>query len=129
MRKIKLALQCRVPSWNHCNYDGFTADNRPSKELCRFCVSTKKGHYCSLHDQWLTADKNFVHKTHDCIEATAGYAITVDEQVPTGPSADPKLIIRETIALYRKTVSDLVSQGYPQTMAETIASKYLIGDK
>lgn len=82
-----------------------------------------------LYDEALTADPDFVHKTAACIKATAGYAITVDDQVPIGPSADPKLIIRETIALYRKTVSDLVSQGYPQTMAETIASKYLTGDK
>lgn len=124
-----MTLQCRVPSWNFCNYDGFTPDNRYSKELCRFCVSTKQGHYCSLHDTWLTSDKNFVHKTEPCIKATAGYAITVDEPVPTGPVVEPSLIIQEAIALYRKTVCDLVKQGYPQSMAETIADKYVKGIK
>ena len=128
MRKIKLTLQCRVPSWGYCNYDGPTSDQRFSKELCRFCVSTKQGKYCSLHDKWLTADKDFVHKTPACIEATAGCAVTVDEPTPSGPKVDPKLIIAETIKSYNKTLNDLLKQGYPRSMAETIATKYITGD-
>lgn len=125
MRKIKLELKCRVPSWNFCNHDGPTPDQRFSKEICRFCVPTKKGHYCTLHDEWLSADKHFIHKSQACIKATAGYAISVDERAP---QVDPKLIIRETIKTYNKTLSDLIKQGYPHSLAETIAVKYLTGD-
>lgn len=128
MRKIKLALQCRVPSWNFCNYDGFTPDHRYSKELCRFCISTKQGHYCALHDEWLTQDKKFVHKSKACIDATAGFAVTVDEQVPN-VQVDPKVIIAETLKSYKKIVDDLRKQGYPQSMAETVATKYILEDK
>lgn len=124
-----MTLQCRVPSWNFCNYDGQTADNRFSKELCRFCKSTKQGHYCLLHEKWLMADNTFVHKTSDCIEATAGYAITVDEPVPTsGPTIQPKVIIKETLKSYKKAVNELVAQGLPRNMAETLAEKHILED-
>lgn len=130
MRKVKLTLQYRVPTWNFCTLDVPTANGKFSKELCRFCVSTRKGKYCSLYDEWLTEDPTFVHKTCRCIKATAGFAITADEPVPEeGPKVDPKLIMRETINSYKKTVNDLVSQGYPRSMAETIATKYLLDDK
>ncbi len=129
MRKIKLTLQCRVPSWNFCNLD-VTPHGKFSKELCRFCKVTRQGKYCSLHDKWLTEDPTFVHKTNCCIDATAGFSITVDEPTPeAGPKIDPKLIIRETINSYKKTVSDLVNQGYPQSMAESIATQYLLDNK
>lgn len=122
-----MTLKCRVPSWNYCNCDGFTADQRFSKELCRFCVSTKEGHYCTLHDAQLKADKHFVHKVPACIEATAGFAITTDEPVPEF-IVDPKLIVRETIKNYNKTLADLLKQGYPRALAETIAMQYITGD-
>lgn len=126
MRKIKLDVQCRVPSWNYCDIDTPTADMRFSKEKCRFCVATKRGNYCSLFDAQLTSDANFVHKTAQCIKATAGYAVSVDE--PTTPTVDPKLIIRETLKAYNKTLRDLMSEGYPRAMAETLATKYVTGD-
>lgn len=127
MRKIKVDLKCRVPSWNYCNYDGPTADQRYSKELCRFCVSTKKGNYCSLHDTQLMADKNFVHKTPDCIRSTAGFAISIDEPVPEF-NVDPKLIVASAIKSYNKTLAELLKQGYPRNLAETLAMQYTIGD-
>lgn len=126
MRKIKINVQCRVPSWNYCNLDVPTADGRYSKEKCRFCVSSRQGNYCSLHDKQLTSDVHFIHKTPQCIEATAGFAVSVDE--PTTPHVDPKMIIRETIKSYNKMLNDLLSQGYPRAMAETIATKYITGD-
>lgn len=126
MRKIKLELKCRVPSWNFCNLDNFTDDPLYSKELCRFCVTTKKGHYCSLHDKWLSTSPNFIHKTAECITATAGFAVSVDEEVKI--PVDPKTIIRETLNGYNKLIADLMKQGYPRNLAETIAKKYMIGD-
>lgn len=126
MRKIKINVQCRVPSWNYCNLDVPTADQRYSKEKCRFCVSSKQGNYCSLYDSQLTSDIHFIHKNPQCIKATAGFAVSVDE--PTIAQVDPKLIIRETIKTYNKMLNDLLNQGYPRAMAETIATKYITGD-
>lgn len=126
MRKIKLTLKCRVPSWNYCNLDVPTADQRFSKEVCRFCVTTKRGHYCSLHDTQLTSDKDFIYKAPLCIDATAGFAISVDETPAV--KVDPKFIIRESIKTYNKTLNDLLRQGYPKPLAEQLATKYVTGD-
>lgn len=126
MKKIKMTLQCRVPSWNFCNCDIPTDNYRFSKEVCRFCVVTKSGCYCALHDCRLTSDSKFIHKTSACIDATAGFAITVDE--PTPIQVDPKLIVRESIKGYTKTLNDLLKQGYPRAMAEMLATKYMTGD-
>lgn len=126
MRKIKVDLRCKVPSWNFCNCDGPTPDQRYSKELCRFCKTTKAGNYCLLHDKPLAADVNFVHKTAACIKATAGFSVEVDDAPAI--SVDPKTIIRETIKNYNKTLNDLLKQGYPRALAETIATQYITGD-
>ena len=126
MRKIKVDLQCKVPSWNYCNCDDPTPDQRYSKERCRFCVSTKQGHYCTLYDTPLAADKNWIYKPDKCIKATAGYSVSVEDE--TAPSVDPKLIMRETLKSYNKMVKDLMSQNYPRSMAETIATKYILED-
>ncbi len=126
MRKIKLTVQCRVPSWNYCNLDVPTADGRYSKEKCRFCVSSKQGHYCSLYDAQLTTDPHFIHKVPQCITATAGFAVSVDE--PATPQVDPRFVVRETLKTYKKTVEDFVKQGYPRHLAETLATKYVTGD-
>lgn len=127
MRKVKTQLQFRVPSWNFCTLDDFTANGRFSKETCRFCEKTKTGHRCLLFDKTLAADENFVYKTPACINMTAGDAVTIDE--PTREAIDPKLIIRETLNSYKKSVSDLKKQGYPQALAETIATKLALGEK
>lgn len=128
MRKVKITLQHRVPSWNMCNYDGFTADGRTSKDTCRFCQKTKEGYKCLLYDEQLRSDSKFVYKTKCCVTATAGYAVTADEPVPEGPIVDPKKLISETLKVYRKTYNDLLKQGYPRQIAEQIAAEYMIGD-
>lgn len=129
MRKIKLTVQCRVPSWGFCNHDEYTENLRYSKKLCRFCTKDKTGHHCMLHDKPLAADSNFIYKTQACIDATAGYAITADEPTPQGPTVNPKQLMRETIKLYNKTVADLVAQGYPRPVAEKIAQQYVVDSK
>lgn len=129
MRKIKLTVKYRVPSWNFCNHDVFTEDDMGSKELCRFCIKTKKGYRCVLHDTDLSSDARRVYKNEACIDASAGFAITADEPVPEGPVVDPKFIMRETLDIYNKTLNDLLNQGYPRQMAESIARKYILEDK
>lgn len=125
MRKVKLKVQCDIPSWGYCNYDGFTANDRYSKELCRFCVKTKTGHHCLLFDQDLAADPRFVHKAAGCVDASA----TSGYEVSTPPAVEPKLIMSETLKSYRKTVADLMKQGYPRGLAESLATKYILDEK
>ena len=43
------------------------------------------------------------------------------------PTIPPKDLMKQTIELYSKTVSDLVAQGYPRPMAEQAAKKYILG--
>lgn len=126
MRKIKLQLQYRVPSWNFCNHDSYAAAPNFSKERCRFCISTKGGYRCLLTDEDLTSDSSFINKTAICIRATAGFAVSADEP---NIQVDPKLIMRETLIAYNKALNDLLNRGYPRQMAETIANKYVLGDK
>lgn len=124
MRKVKLDLKIIVPSWNFCNEDKFTANGMESKTKCRFCVSTKKGSYCTLYDEMLASDGTFTHKTAGCIRATAGFGVEVDD---TLVAVDPKLIVRETVKTYNKTLSDLLKSGYPRNIAEQVAMEYVIG--
>lgn len=79
-----------------------------------------------LHEQNLAADPTFVHKTAACIKATAGFAVTADE--PTPAAIPPKTIIKQSIKSYKKTVNDLIAQGYPRSIAEAAAEQYILED-
>lgn len=125
MKNVKLNMKVRIPSWNFCTLDEFTANGRYSKETCRFCQRTKGGYKCSLYDEVLAADPTFVHKCQRCIRVSAGFP---DEELQA-PSVDPALIMKETIKQYKKTVQQLLAQGYPQTMAENIAEQFTIGGR
>lgn len=126
MRKVKVEIKCRVPSWDFCTLDEFTADGRFSKNVCRFCVKDKHGHHCMLYDEGLAADMKFVYKCNKCIKVTAGFTL---EEEPELPRVDPKLIISETIKSYKKLVGQLIDQGYPPNLAETIATQYMLNGK
>ena len=130
MRKIKLELKFRVPSWGFCIHDVYTEDLRQSKDVCRFCVKDRKGHYsCVLYDESLASDPDFIYKTKRCLDATAGYAVTLDEPTPKAPIVDPKQIIREALSIYNKTLNDLIKQGYPRQLAEKVAQQHLLSDE
>lgn len=123
MRKIKTELKCRIPSWNYCQLDDFTADGRFSKETCRFCVKTKAGYRCVLHDVALAADENFVRKPEVCIKLTAGFPVDI---APEMPPMDPTVVMREALKIYKSTIKELTKQGYPYALAESLAEKYLL---
>lgn len=95
-------------------------------DTCRFCVKTKAGHRCLLYDKPLKTDGEFIDKVRECCKATAGFASNISE-APPGPTIQPKELMKQTIELYSKTVNDLLTQGYPRAMAETVAKKYLLG--
>lgn len=126
MRNVKLDMKVRVPSWDFCTLDDFTANGRFSKETCRFCTKTKGGHRCTLFDEALAADATFVHKTPRCIRMSAGYPDEPQQPVAT-PS--PHTVMSEAIKEYKKTVLYLRSQGYPQSMAEMLAEQSVLGGK
>lgn len=132
MRKIKQTVNYSVPSWNFCTIDEVQRDGRYSKELCRFCVKTKEGHRCLLYDKPLAVDPTFVHKTAECIKASAGFKTEVTEVTPTTvsiPTIDPKSLVRDTIKTYKKTVKDLMAKNYPRSIAETAAERYILDEK
>lgn len=126
MRKIKQTIAYRVPSWNFCNLDG---SGKIGKETCRFCVKTKLGYICTLYDTPLSSEDYKVNKYYDCVRATAGYRISIDEPVSTVPTIDPKLIVQEAIKQYKKQVNDLLNQNYPRSIAEAIVIKHMLEDK
>lgn len=125
MRNIKTAVSFRVPSWNYCNHDAAPMSSKIPKTTCRFCIKTKNGYCCVLHDSLLQSDANFIYKTPKCINATAGFAATVEEPAPI---TDPKIIMRETLRVYTKELNSLLSQGYPRQLAETLATKQTLED-
>lgn len=124
MRKIKQNITYTVPSWNFCTLDTVQPDGRYSKELCRFCVKDKTGYRCLLYEERLATNPPFVCKTKQCIDASAGFKTDVVEAPP--PTVVPKLIIRETLKNYKKTVDDLIKQGYPRNMAEAAAYEFML---
>lgn len=125
MRKVKIEITTKLPSWHFCNSEK-VAGLKVSGELCRFCQKTKNGHKCLLYDKWLTSDRGLVDKAPACIKATSNKsAAIVDTELP---QVDPKYIIKESLKTYKQTVDGLLNQGYPQNLAEDIAMKYVIGD-
>lgn len=126
MRKVKLNVVTKVPGWHFCNNDEIVTSVTPSQEKCKFCKKVKGGYMCILYDEYLTSSPTLVDKSPRCIEAaTQGSAEVTDSSL----SVDPKLIIKESIDGYIKHVNDLMKQGYPQVLAETVARKYMLGEK
>ena len=123
MRKVKQTLTYKVPSWNFCNSDKTL---KIGKETCRFCVKTRLGYICTLYEENLSESHGAVSKCPQCIELTAGFTVDISE--PETPTVDPRFIMRETLTIYKKTLNDLISQGYPRQMAESIATKYVLED-
>ena len=127
MRKIKAQLTLKLPSWHYCNYDGFTANDRYSKDLCRFCEKTRYGHRCRLFDSDLMADPRFVHKAAECIRLCDGEYV---EEAPPAPEVvDVKLLSKEMLKEFVKRRTELQKQGYPFALAEKAAAKYVLGEK
>lgn len=131
VKKVTTEITYRVPAWGHCNLQGNIL-GQPSKEKCRFCVK-EKGHYlCALYNEVLeTSQGTLVNKARCCERATAGFnsvVVDVEEQAPA-LTVDPKMLIKTTITEYNKLRKQLIAQGYPETIAEKVASEYLLGGK
>lgn len=123
MQRVKHELSYRVPSWALCNLDTIT-DDMVNAKTCRFCIKTKEGYKCILHDETLSSKGTDVRKADACARITAGFTIAVEEPQPI--SVDPKLIIKESLKAYNKTLSDLLASGYPRSLAEKVATEHLL---
>ena len=129
LKKVKTELTYMVPVGCYCNLNRPGTLNRPTKDLCRFCVKDGKGFRCALHNKTLDVrDTVLVLKTRDCEKALVGYRSVVEEIIidePT-PAVDPKKLMKATIQLYDKTRKQLLSQGYPSAIADKIAQDFVL---
>lgn len=83
-----------------------------------------------LYNESLSVTDGLINKTRACCKATAGIdaRIDADRIEPPGPTVPPKELMKQTIALYDKTLNTLLNQGYPRPIAEKAARKYILGD-
>lgn len=128
MKQIKTRITYKVPDWDFCNCSSF---GKPTKDVCRFCVKVGKKHVCVLHNMPLEVQEGFlIKKDAMCIKATAGFAVEVTD-VAEEPDikVDPKTVMKMALQEYRKVYKQLVSQGYPDAMADKLAQQYLLGGK
>lgn len=130
LKKVTTEITYRVPIWGYCNLIKPGTLNKPTKDLCRFCVKDGKGYRCALYNRTLDVqDTVLPKKARECERATIGYKSIVEdvvEQEPT-PKVDPKMLMKSTIQMYNKTVKQLLNQGYPRNLAEKVAQDFVLG--
>lgn len=126
LKKVTTSITYKVPAWSHCNLQG-NAFGQPSKEKCRFCVKEKSHYRCALYNEVLdTSQGTLVNKVRACEKASAGFTSVVTEP-EEAPAVSPKTLMKHTIAEYNKLRKQLISQGYPDAIAERVASEVLLG--
>ena len=128
MKKITSKISYQVPNWAFCNVDKFDIDGSKSKQVCRFCKTSKNGHECLLYNEALSVSNGMISKIRACEKATAGFEATINTIEET-PTVDPKRIIKHSVDLYIKTYKGLINDGYPQQMAEMLAKELITGGR
>ena len=123
MRKVKLELTAKVPSWDFCNHDKLNVSPVPTKELCQFCKTERGIRVCTVFNEVLGEKGGLIDKTAKCIKLTQSFGGQADVAEPLEIS--PKDIVREAINLYSKTYNDLLNQGYPRELAEKFAKQHI----
>ena len=132
LKKVTTNITYKVPAWEHCNLVKPGTLNKPSKDLCRFCVKENGTYRCALYNMPLdVAHGTMPIKAHDCKRAVAGFKSIVEDvkEQDKLPEVDPAIIIKATLDTYEKMRKSLLSQGYPAALAETLAKEYLLGGK
>lgn len=127
MKSIKSTVHYTVPNWNFCNSDNLSAAGEMTSQLCRFCIKSKAGYRCLLYDESLMTKHELIYKVRACCKATAGFESVIEPpQQEATPVIPPKELMKHTLTTYKKLVNDLVSQGYPRSMAEQAAEKSML---
>lgn len=121
MKRVKTTVNYKVPDWEFCNCSRL---GKPTKDMCRFCVKHNKGYVCVLHNMPLDMVEGIlVKKDMACVRATAGFTSEVED----GIQVDPKTVMKLTLQEYRKAYKQLISQGYPDAMADKLAQQMTMG--
>ena len=122
LKKVKTQITYMVPAGCYCNLT-IGMLGTPTKDKCRFCVKDRGGYVCVLHNIPLTVEsKELPLKCRKCVKATAGFASVVEDD-PI--QVDPQAIIKMAVDDYRKIYKKLRTQGYPESMADKLAKKYM----
>lgn len=123
LKKVKTQITYRVPGGCYCNHTVGILGT-PTKDKCRFCVKDRGGYVCVLHNIPLTVEaKELPLKCRNCVKATAGFQSVVEDEEPV--HVDPQAIIKMAVDDYRKIYKKLRTQGYPESMADKLAKKYM----
>lgn len=128
MKVIKQTIKYRVPDWHYCNHIKPGSLGKPSKDVCTFCVKLPKNHgySCAIYNMPLAVEADgMIQKTRSCVRATAGFKVEVTHE-PDSANINPKDLIKATLDSYIKTKKDLISQGYPEVMADKLAREVLL---
>lgn len=128
LNKVTTKITYKVPAWCHCNLQG-NIFGQPSKDKCRFCINERGYHRCALYNEVLgTEQGTLINKCPRCKKASAGFDIPVEEEeVESAPIVDPKKLMKYTLAEYNKARRQLISQGYPEVIADKLAQEYVLG--
>ena len=129
LKKVTTEITYRIPTGCYCNLNKPGTINKPTKDMCRFCVKDGKGFRCALYNRTLDVkDTVLALKTRDCERAMVGYKSIVEDVAdsePT-PTINPKVLMKTTIQLYNKTRKQLLSQGYPSALADKVALDFVL---
>ena len=131
LKKITTKITYRVPAWDHCNLQANML-GQPSKEKCRFCIKERGYYRCALYNEVLgTSEGTLINKAGCCKGATLGIKSIVEDVVEQEklPNAEPKDIAKAAIKEYTKAYKQLLSDGYPEAIANRLAMEYVTGGK
>lgn len=129
LKSVTTNITYKVPAWEYCNLNSRKL-GVPSSEKCRFCINEKGHHRCALYNEVLSTENGaFVVKARACQKAVCGFKSVVKdvEDKEEGPTVDPKLLMKTTLQEYIKTKKKLLSQGYPEAIADKVAQQYVLG--
>ena len=132
LKKVTTEITYRIPTGCYCNLNKPGTINKPTKDMCRFCVKDGKGFRCALYNRTLDVrDTVLALKTRDCEKAMVGYKSIVEDIADAAPTPviDPKKLMKSTIQMYDKVRKQLLSEGYPQAMADKFAQDYVLGNQ
>ena len=96
------------------------------KEKWGFYLETKKGvQTCPLYNVPLHTEEGYVAvKCPKCVKA----GFVHREEIVDEPEVkvNPQDVIKLTLSEYRKIYKQLIAEGYPEAMADTLAQKALL---
>jgi len=116
MKRLTTKVTYKVPIGPYCNHD-----NKKSTPLtrCRFCTDLgKHGFTCVLHNVQLASVGVMIQKCEGCLKKQGTVVDT--------PAVPPKELIKYAVKEYSKLYRELLSQGYPEPLADKMAQEEVL---